>query len=129
MKALAVLVATAIVVAAITILTFPLRKVVARDLNGVYAENPQKKEWFDSLKSGKGLCCTDFDGRPPEAIWETGEGRYKVRIEGEWVPVPDDAVVQVPNRYGYAVVWYSIQRGVDNKPRFYIRCFLPGTLS
>jgi len=32
-----------------------------RDLDGRYAASPLK-EWFDSLKSGKGPCCSDASG-------------------------------------------------------------------
>ena len=33
----------------------------ARDPDGRYANSPLK-QWFDSLKSGKGPCCSDADG-------------------------------------------------------------------
>ena len=33
----------------------------ARDPDGRYANSPLK-EWFDSLRSGKGPCCSDADG-------------------------------------------------------------------
>ena len=32
-------------------------------------------------------------------------GRYRVRIEGEWHEVPEDAVITEPNRVGQTMVW------------------------
>jgi hypothetical protein len=64
--------------------------------------------WFNSLSSKKaGSCCSNFNGRPPEAIVQTSDNHYRVMLEGQWVDVPDDAVLDVPNKYGRAVVWYS----------------------
>jgi len=54
--------------------------------------------------------------------WDTQDGHYRVRIQGEWVVVPDAAVVTEPNRFGPAVVWpYN-----DRYGNAQIRCFLPG---
>jgi hypothetical protein len=56
--------------------------------------------------------------------WDTrgGDGGYRVRIGGEWIAVPDDAVVTEPNKFGAAVVW-PYQDGAGN---IQIRCFLAG---
>ncbi|MDI1264032.1 MAG: hypothetical protein PS018_12330, partial [bacterium] len=63
-----------------------------RDLDGQYASSPLK-QWFDNLKSGKGPCCSDADGSAVADVdWESKDGRYRVRIEGVWQDVPDDAV-------------------------------------
>lgn len=86
------------------------------------------------LQSKRAVCCNEFDGRAPEAIWDLADGtipnvHYKVKIEGQWVNVPDDAVLDVPNKFGTAVVWFSMTRyGPDKPPSFFIRCFLPGQL-
>ncbi len=71
----------------------------------------------------KGLCCSFADGFKVENVdWDTQEGRYRVRLEGEWVIVPDAAVVTEPNRFGPAVVWpYK-----DASGNTQIRCFMPG---
>ena len=88
--------------------------------------------WFNSLSSkGGGSCCSNFDGQPPEAIVQTSDNHYRVMLEGQWVDVPDDAVLDVPNKYGKAVVWYSKSwrsRVTGQEGDFYIRCFLPGEL-
>src|SRR5947208_16829212 len=55
----------------------------ARD-DGRYANSPLKP-WFDSLRSGKGLCCSDADGSVISDVdWESKDGHYRVRLEGQW---------------------------------------------
>ena len=68
------------------------------------------KAWFDQLSSRKGLCCSFADGQAiADVDWDTkrdGEQvHYRVRLNGEWIDVPDEAVVTEPNKYGRAVVW------------------------
>lgn len=114
---LAFLVACAI---AIFFLALPDRHVYARD-DGRYANSPLK-EWFDHLQSGKGLCCSIADGRTiDDPDIDTDGQHYRVRIDGEWLGVPDEALVTVPNKLGRAVVWPLV---VDGKMT--VRCFRPG---
>jgi hypothetical protein len=85
------------------------------DLNG----------WFDTLKSGKGPCCSNADGTAiSDADWESKDGRYRVRIEGTWHDVPDDAVIKEPNLAGRTMVWPM--RGYLGVQ---IRCFMPGPMT
>jgi hypothetical protein len=78
--------------------------VQARD-DGRYSQSPFKP-WFDSLKFGKGPCCSDADGSVvADPDWESNGGHYRVRIDNEWVDVPDDAVITEPNRVGRTMVW------------------------
>jgi len=95
---------------------------VAAHDDGRYANAPLKA-WFDRLASGKGLCCSFADGVSVENVdWDTQNGRYRVRIQGQWFAVPDTAVVTEPNKFGPAVVWpYQDADGTTQ-----IRCFLPG---
>jgi hypothetical protein len=45
-----------------------------------------------------------------------------VRLAGQWVDVPDAALVTDPNKFGPAVVWpYKDEQGKTQ-----IRCFMPG---
>jgi hypothetical protein len=45
-----------------------------------------------------------------------------VPIDGEWLPVPAEAIVyNAGNPVGEAVVWYTKYNG-----KAYIRCFVPG---
>jgi hypothetical protein len=95
----------------------------ARD-DGRFANSPLK-QWFDGLKSSKGLCCSVADGFAlADPDWESKDGHYRVRIGGEWVTVPDDAVIKEPNRAGRTMVW-----PIKDSFGITIRCFLPGTMS
>jgi hypothetical protein len=98
--------------------------VQARDLDGRYANSPLK-QWFDSLKSGKGPCCSDADGSAVSDVdWESRGGHYRVRIEGEWFDVPEDAVITEPNRAGRTMVW-----PIKGYLGLTIRCFIPGSMT
>jgi hypothetical protein len=96
----------------------------ARDPDGRYANSPLK-QWFDSLRSGKGPCCSDADGSALADIdWESKGGHYRVRLDGEWIDVPDEAVITEPNRIGRTMVWPL--RGYLGLT---IRCFMPGSMT
>ena len=98
----------------------------ARDRGQFANANPELRAWFNALKSGKGPCCSDADGSAiSDADWESGNGHYRVRIDGEWVNVPDEAVITEPNRVGRTMVW-PIRDGVGG---LYIRCFMPGSMT
>jgi hypothetical protein len=99
--------------------------------DGRFANSPLKA-WFDQLASGKGLCCSFADGVSiADVDWDTATVAdaagashvvYRVRLNGQWILVPDAAVVTEPNRFGPAVVWpYQDMNGVTQ-----IRCFIPG---
>ena len=102
-----------------------------RDLDGHYAtQDPALHAWFDGLASGKGLCCSFADGVSIKDVdWDTngpkdekGNATYRVRVKGQWINVPPEAVVTEPNKFGRAVVWpYQDAEGVTQ-----IRCFLVG---
>jgi hypothetical protein len=95
---------------------------MARD-DGRYAGSPLKS-WFDSLRSGKGPCCSDADGSAVADVdWESKDGHYRVRLEGQWIDVPDDALITEPNRAGRTMVW-----PVKGATGISIRCFLPGSM-
>lgn len=95
----------------------------ARD-DGRYAGSPLKS-WFDKLQSKKGLCCSDADGfAVSDPDWDAKDGHYRVRLEGTWVDVPDEAVITEPNRAGRTMVWPMYSNGTAT-----IRCFIPGALT
>jgi hypothetical protein len=97
----------------------------ARDRGQLANSNPEIKAWFDSLRSGKGPCCSDADGSAVSDVdWESGNGHYRVRIDGEWIDVPDEAVITGPNRVGRTMVWPI--RGYGGLT---IRCFMPGSMT
>ena len=96
----------------------------ARDPDGRYANSPLK-QWFDGLRSGKGPCCSDADGSAVSDVdWESKDGHYRVRIDGDWYDVPEDAVITEPNRVGRTMVWPI--RGYQGLS---IRCFIPGSMT
>jgi hypothetical protein len=91
--------------------------------NGQYNDVPDNvRSWFKNVRSPHGVpCCDIADGhRTPYDI--RGDG-YWVPIDGEWRPVPPEAIVyNAGNPVGEAVVWY-VPQGAN---KFYIRCFVPG---
>ena len=115
------LICPTLAVVALCMSAFVSSGVSARD-DGRYANEPLHA-WFDQLASGKGLCCSFADGFSIQDVdWDTQEGRYRVRLHGEWILVPENAVVTEPNCFGPAVVWpYMDAEGATQ-----IRCFLPG---
>ena len=102
-----------------------------RDLDGRYRDSPLH-DWFEHLASGKGLCCSFADGYMVEdADWETRGGHYRVRVpvavnaaDAIWVDVPDEAVINEPNKAGRTMVWPLYGLGPVS-----IRCFMPGTMT
>lgn len=117
--------AVSVVVLALALWIYPAR---ARD-DGRYAQS-QLKPWFDSLKSGKGPCCSDADGTALSDVdWESRDGHYRVRIDEKWWDVPDDAVLTQPNLVGRTMVWPVKYRAVGGEiDHIEIRCFMPGPM-
>jgi hypothetical protein len=97
----------------------------ARDVGQYAGANPEMKAWFDGLKSGKGPCCSDADGTAVSDVdWQSASGHYRVRLDGEWVDVPDEAVITQPNRIGRTMVW-----PLHGYLGLTIRCFMPGSMT
>ena len=97
--------------------------VTARDLDGRFVNSPLK-QWFDNLKSGRGLCCAMADGQSvADPDWESKDGHYRVRLENNWIDVPDDALITEPNRAGRTMVW-----PLRFDCQISIRCFMPGSM-
>jgi hypothetical protein len=89
------------------------------------ANHPELNSWFDHLASGKGLCCSFADGLVvADPDWESKGGHYRVRLDHEWIDVPDDAVITEPNRSGRTMVW-PIKGSLGTS----IRCFMPGSMT
>ena len=87
-------------------------------------EHPELNSWYESLHSGKGPCCDGSDAKRVDDVdWESKDGHYRVRIDGEWVDVPNEAIVDGPNRAGRTMVWPYY---LDGHPR--ARCFMPGSM-
>lgn len=104
------------ILAALLMLATPA---LARD-DGRYAQSPLK-EWVRGLKDKNGTpCCDEADGEDVEG-WDTTGGIYRVKVKGEWLEVPDAALLAIPNRLGFARAWVYYSEG-----KVRIRCFLPG---
>jgi hypothetical protein len=90
------------------------------------AAKPELNGWFSNLQSkAKDPCCSGSDAlRIDDADWESINGHYRVRIQDEWIDVPDSAVVEGPNRAGPTMVWPVFK---DGHPT--VRCFMPGEMT
>jgi len=90
--------------------------------------SPDVKAWASTLENKlKEGCCSSADGWKPEEVeYDMKGNKYRVKIDGEWYEVPPDAIVNVPNRFGFAVVWYYRSWVNGIKPSVSIRCFIPG---
>ena len=104
----------------------------ARDF-GQYSNVGQDiRKWIESLANRKGVpCCATADGTVPDQFtWDIGANHYRVKVYGQWVAVPDDAVIKGANRLGHAVVWIAYDDPVfELEPVLAVRCFLPGPAS
>jgi hypothetical protein len=91
---------------------------------------PEIREWFENMRSPKGImCCSYADGH--HTGYDIRQGQYWVPIEGEWYPVPPEAVIKTENPIGEAIVWY-LQNGAPegDLPRrdwYRIICFVPSS--
>ena len=89
--------------------------------NGQYEDVPADiRTWFKSVTAPNGVpCCDMADGHRTE--YDVRNGTYWVPIEGQWMAVPDRAVVRDRgNPIGQAVVWY-----VHHGGGIIINCFVP----
>ena len=80
--------------------------------NGQYDNvAPDIRAWFKSVMAPNGVpCCDISDGHRTE--YDVRNGAYWVPIEGQWMAVPDRAVIRDRgNPVGEAVVWYVHHRG------------------
>ncbi len=75
--------------------------------------DPFISSWFKGLKNPNllfygGYCCDQSDGRVlAEDEWRTTAEGYEVQVEGDWKPVPPNAILsQTENPTGGAVVFF-----------------------
>jgi hypothetical protein len=89
--------------------------------NGQYDHVPPDiRAWFKSVIAPNGVpCCDVSDGHHTD--YDVRSGAYWVPIEGEWMQVPERAIIRDRgNPVGQAVVWYVRHRGA-----IIISCFVP----
>jgi hypothetical protein len=79
------------------------------------------RAWFKSVIAPNGVpCCDETDGH--RTAYDMRDGAYWVPIEGEWMRVPERAIIRdAGNPVGDAVVWWVRHRG-----KVIIACFVPG---
>lgn len=78
------------------------------------------RAWFKGVIAPNGVpCCDISDGHRTE--YDVRDGAYWVPIEGQWMAVPERAIIRDRgNPVGEAVVWYVHHRG-----SVVISCFVP----
>ena len=89
--------------------------------SGQYENVPADvRAWFKGVIAPNGVpCCDISDGHRTE--YDFREGAYWVPIEGQWMAVPERAIIRDRgNPVGEAVVWYVHHRG-----SIVIICFVP----
>jgi hypothetical protein len=81
---------------------------------------PDIRAWFKSVMAPNGVpCCDISDGH--RTAYDFHDGSYWVPIEGQWMAVPERAIIRDHgNPIGEAVVWYVHHRG-----SIIISCFVP----
>jgi hypothetical protein len=89
---------------------------------------PAIREWFENMRSPNGImCCSYADGH--RTGYDIRQGQYWVPIEGEWYPVPPEAVIKTENPVGEAIVWYLPQHAppesLPGSEWYRIICFVP----
>ena len=88
---------------------------------------PEIREWFENMRSPKGImCCSYADGH--RTGYDIRQGQYWVPIDGDWYPVPPEAVIKTENPVGEAIVWYLLQSpdsGLPHSELYKIICFVP----
>jgi hypothetical protein len=88
--------------------------------NGQYGNVPPDiRAWFKGVMAPNGVpCCDISDGHRTD--YDVRNGAYWVPIEGEWMAVPERAIIRDrANPVGQAGVWYVRHRGSI------ISCFVP----
>jgi len=107
--------------AALLTLTATLAPAALAFDNGQYSDVPADiRAWFKSVMAPNGVpCCDISDGHRTE--YDVRDGAYWVPIEGQWMLVPERAVIRDRgNPVGHAVVWY-----VHHAGKIIISCFVP----
>lgn len=106
---------------------------------------PDLNGWYHGLHSRGNSWCCDGPGKDAlhlsEADWETKDGHYRVKIpvnaeafeqalkgktvDTMWADVPDNAIIDEPNKAGVTLVWptYGGYMGAQ------VRCFIPGSMT
>ncbi len=86
--------------------------------------HPERNAWLKSLHAKNNTWCCDGNDHDALDDWETSAGGYRVKFRGQWFDVPDDSIIEGPNKTGEALLWMN--KGFSGPS---VRCFMPGTMS
>jgi hypothetical protein len=105
--------------------------ILVHDPTGKWAGDPLQS-WFESLHNKVGLyCCAKADDQPlDDGEWDINNSSYRVFVQGQWIVVPDDAVILAPNKFGMAIVWLQSRADLASGDLTFstrITCFIPGS--
>ncbi len=106
----------------------PSHPAAATDHGQLGPTSSEMRAWANSLqnKLSEG-CCSTADGWKPEAVeYDMRGNKYRVKIEGQWYDVPPNAMIDLPNKFGFPVVRYYKTWDNGIRPSISIRCFIPG---
>ncbi|MGB6767560.1 MAG: hypothetical protein WBE50_05625 [Methyloceanibacter sp.] len=117
-------------IASLVFCTVSATAAIAMDRGQFANVPPEVRQWFEHLRSPAGmLCCSYADGH--RTGYDMRQDQYWVPIEGEWYPVPPEAVIKTANPVGEAIVWYqSVSTSeynmvISTDPKYRIVCFVP----
>jgi hypothetical protein len=89
------------------------------------SSDPDLAPWFRALQAPSGMsCCDRADGHIlADGDWRTAGDGYEIKIQGQWVAVPPEAVLQrADNPTGGAVAFYPAPWTGGGAPPIY--CFV-----
>lgn len=88
-------------------------------------ERPDLDDWYHGLHSDAGAwCCEGKEANHlADVDWESKDGHYRVRVDGQWWDVPEGAVITKPNRDGRAMAWMN----GGYQGHIGVRCFMAGS--
>jgi len=119
---------------AICALTLGYMALITQPASGHVPGHAELNAWVSSLHNRNGVLCCDMSDADllSEPDWGTQnkDGSHfwvRLHIQGEGdvrMDVPDNDVVDGPNRAEHALVWYAFLNGMP-----YIRCFMPGAMT
>lgn len=87
-------------------------------------QRPELTDWMTGLHSKNRTWCCKGDDTDPIDEWETKGDHYRVKFRGQWFDVPEDAIVDGPNKAGDALLWMN--KGWAGMS---VRCFMPGSMT
>ena len=92
--------------------------------------NGTKPKFINDFSRARACACARCSVRSESAKWDIKDNTYRVFVQGEWIVVPDDALILGSNKFGKAIVWlqdYADLASGEIQTITRIRCFIPGS--